>query len=61
MKQKKRSEINIKDTWDLTVIYKNHEEFYKDYNELEVEMEEILKYKNHLLDSSKTLLEFLEL
>jgi len=61
MKQKKRSEIKIEDTWDLTVIYKNEKEFFEDYQELEQEILEILEYKNHLLDSSKILLEFLEL
>ena len=30
MKQRKRSEIALKDTWDLTVIYKNNEEFLAD-------------------------------
>ena len=31
MKQRKRNEIDIKDTWDLTSIYKNDDEFNKDY------------------------------
>ena len=61
MKQKLRSEINLEDTWDLTVIYKNHKEFFKDYSELENEISEVLKYKGKLLESAKTLLEFLEL
>ena len=60
MKQKKRSEIEVKDTWDLTAIYKNLDEFYKDYNYLENNMEHLLKYKGHLLDNSRSLLEFLE-
>ena len=60
MKQKKRSEIDVKDTWDLSAIYKNLDEFNKDYDYLEKEMESLEKYKGHLLDSPKTLLEFLE-
>ena len=60
MKQKKRSEISVKDTWNLESIYKNLEEFNKDYCYLENEIKNIEKYKGHLLDNSKTLLEFLE-
>lgn len=61
MKQKLRSEIAKKDTWDLEVIYKNEEEFMKDYNSLKEEEKEILNYKGKLLKDAKTLLEFLEL
>ena len=61
MKQKKRFEIDVKDTWDLTPIYKSKEEFLNDYENFKVIMKDILKYKNHILDSSKSLLEFLEL
>ena len=60
MKQKKRSEIDIKDTWDLEVIYKNIEDFNNDYNYLENNLQEVSKYKNHLLDSASNLLSFLE-
>ena len=60
MKQKKRSEIEVKDTWDLQAIYKNLNEFDKDYNYLENNIKDLEKYKNHLLDDAKTLLEFLE-
>ena len=61
MKQKLRSEIAKKDTWDLEVIYKNESEFMKDYNSLKEEEKEILNYKGKLLKDAKTLLEFLEL
>ena len=61
MKQKIRSEINEQDTWDLTVIYKNESEFYKDYNDLKNEIKEVLTYKGKILLSSKNLLSFLEL
>ena len=60
MKQKKRSEIDIKDTWDLSAIYKSLDDFNKDYNYLESEMKCLEKYKGHLLDNAKSLLEFLE-
>ena len=61
MKQKKRSEIAVKDTWDLESIYKNLDAFNQDYKYLEDNMSALLKYKGHLLDDANTLLEFLEL
>ena len=61
MKQRVRSEIEVKDTWDLTPIYKTEEDFYKDYNLFKKEKDEIEKYKGRILESSKTLLEFLKL
>ena len=61
MKQKKRSEIDVKDTWNLEVIYKNTDEFYKEYKNLEYTLSDILKYKGHLLDDANTLFEFLEM
>ncbi len=60
MKQKLRSEIKKEDTWDLEVIYKNIDEFMKDYNSLKEEQNKILDYKGRLLESGKTLLEFYE-
>ena len=61
MKQRVRSEIEEKDTWDLTPIYKNDEEFWKKFQEFEKEKENILNYKGRILENAKTLLEFLEL
>ena len=61
MKQRVRSEIDVKDTWDLTPIYKTDDDFFKDYNLFKEEKNEIEKYKGRILESSKTLLEFLKL
>lgn len=58
-KQKVRSEINEKDTWDLTLIYKNDEEFYGDLEQVKEEIKIIKKYEGHILDSAKTLFDFL--
>ena len=58
-KQKLRSEINQKDTWDLTLIYKNDDEFYKELEEVKEEIKVISKYQGHLLKDAKTLLSFL--
>ncbi len=61
MKQKKRSEIRVEDTWDLTIIYKNIDEFNEELNLFKERVKEFNKYKGRLLESGKTLLEFLEL
>ncbi len=61
MKQKTRSEIALEDTWDLTTIYKNEHDFLLEYQKLEQSLDNLLKYKGRLLESGKTLLEFLEL
>ena len=60
MKQKNRSEIKIEDTWDLTYIFKNKEEFFESLKETEKIIPEISKYKGKLLENDKNLLEFLE-
>ena len=60
MKQKKRSEIDIKDTWDLTYIFKNEDEFNKVYKEASEEIKKVSTYKGKLLQNSNTLLEYLE-
>lgn len=61
MKQKKRSEIKEKDTWDLSVLYKNTEAFKEEYKKLKDDIKEIEKYKGKLLESADTLLNFLKL
>ena len=60
MKQKKRSEIDINSTWDLTAIYKSIDDFNKDYNFLEGNINTLEKYKGKLLENPSNLLEFLE-
>ena len=60
MKQKKRSEIDIKDTWDLTYIFKDEDEFNKVYKEASEEIKKVSTYKGKLLKDSNTLLEYLE-
>ncbi len=58
-KERQRSEIPKKYTWDLSVIYKAEEDVLKDIKKGEDLLKEAPKYKGHILDSSKTLLEFL--
>ena len=59
MKQKTRSEIDIKDTWDLTYIYPNDEAFYHDLKQVKDIIHEIDDYRGKLLASAKNLLAFL--
>ena len=34
-KQKERKDINLEDTWDLTLIFKSDEDFYKELKDVE--------------------------
>ena len=60
MKQKLRDEIDIKDTWDLTYIFKDENEFEKMYEETKKEIEKVSSFKGKLLASSDSLLKFLD-
>ena len=59
--EKLRSEIEDKYKWDLTLMYKNEEEYQKDFDELKKLVSEIKKYKGILTKDANTLLEFLKL
>ncbi len=59
-KTKKREEIDSKYKWDLTKIYKSDEEVKKDIEKVKQKTEDFLKYKDHLADSSETLLKATE-
>ena len=60
MKQKLRSEIKKEDTWDLTYIFKNDDEFNKSLEKTREEIKKISEFKGKLLESSDILLSFLE-
>jgi len=45
-KQKLRSEIEEKYTWDLTTIFKSDEEFLKEYKDVKSNLKEITKYED---------------
>ena len=59
--QKTRDEIDIKYTWDLTLIYKTDEEFLKDYEKVSKEVKKISKYQGILVKSASNLLGYLKL
>ena len=60
MKQRKRSEIDVKDTWDLTYIFKDEDEFNKCLKDAYEDIKKITSYKGKILNNSDTLLSYLE-
>ncbi len=61
MNQKTRDEISNEYKWDLSVIYKNIDEFNKDLESITKEIEKLDNYKNNLMNSSSNLYECLKL
>ena len=59
-KEKKRTEIPEKYTWDLKAIYSSQKEIDNDIDEVKAMTMEISKYKGTLLTSSNNLLAFLQ-
>ncbi len=60
-KVKKRSEIAEKYKWDLSLLLKDRAEYQKIVCEIENDLQKLNSYRNHLFDSSKTLLEYCDL
>ena len=58
-KQLNRNEIDNKDKWDLTLIYKSDEDFYKDLEIAKKEIKKVDSFKDFLSSSSR-LLEYLK-
>lgn len=59
--EKLRSEIEEKYKWDLSSLYKNEEEYNKDFENLNKLVDEICKFKGKITTDANTLLEFLKL
>ena len=60
-KEMLRSEQKIENTWNLSKIYTSISDYEKDYDVVKKLMADISKYQTHILDSSKSLLELLDL
>ena len=58
-KLKKRSEIDDKYKWDLSLMYKSEEQFEKEKEALLKEISELEKFKGHITDSASTLYDFI--
>ena len=53
--EKKRSEINNEDKWNVDILYPSIEDWNKDYEEIKKIIPSIEDYKNNLLDSPENL------
>ncbi len=60
IKEKTRDEIEDCYKWDLSLIYKNNEEWYQEYREIESQAKLFSKYRGVILESPETLLKTLE-
>ena len=55
-----RSEQKKESTWDLEAVYKNENEYQKDYEKVISLIEELASYQGNLLKNASSLLSFLE-
>ena len=55
-----RSKIALKDTWDLTRLYKDDKTYDEDFKEVEALTRKIGNMKGHILDDEKSLLTYLK-
>lgn len=55
-----RKDVKIEDTWDLTLLYKNDEEFEKDFKAMEDFSKEAAKFKGNLSKSAAELKNILD-
>jgi len=56
--EKTRDEIDVKDTWDLTKIYKNIDEFDKELNSIDKLVDDVVSFKGKIMESSDSLFNF---
>ena len=56
--EKTREEIDVKDTWDLTKIYKNIDEFEKELNSIDKLVDDVVSFKGKIMESSESLYNF---
>ena len=61
MEYKTREEVPVEYKWDLSKMYSNMDEVEKDIKEVEELTPQILEFKSHIMDSSKSLYDFLKL
>lgn len=55
----KRSEVAVKDTWDLSSLFVSDEAWKQEYEAVEKEMKKLEQYRGHMQDSADMLLEAL--
>ena len=54
-----RKDIDIKDTWDLSTIYQNHNDFYQDLEKAKSLIDEIVSFKGKICNSIDSFYNFL--
>ena len=59
-RQKTRSEIEEKYKWDLTLIYKDPDSWYEDYDLASKEIKKVLEFKGNIVKNAKNLLDYIE-
>ena len=59
--EKLRGEIDNKYKWDLESLYATNDAWELEYQEVDKKIEELSKYKNHILESASNLLEVTKL
>jgi len=58
---KKRSEIDNNSKWDLSLIFKSDNDWIKEFNKIENDINEVNNYKDNFLESDINLLNYLKL
>lgn len=53
-----RNQIDLKDTWDLSLIYKDNQEFYSDLEKVKELLKQILTQKESFLDNIEAFIRF---
>lgn len=57
-REKNRSEIDIKDTWDLTKIFKSDKDFEDSLNSIDELVNDVVSFKGKIMESSDSLYNF---
>ena len=54
-----RTDVDVKDTWDLTLIYKDDDAWYEEYESLKKEIDTYDQFQSTMMNSAQDLLELL--
>lgn len=54
-----RTDVDVKDTWDLTLIYKDDNAWYEEYESLKKEIDTYDQFQSTMMNSAQNLLELL--
>ena len=54
-----RTDVDVKDTWDLTLIYKDDNAWYEEYESLKKEIDTYDQFQSTMMNSAQDLLELL--